>query len=387
MSRDLAIFLSGYGKGGVERMLVRLALGFARERGLAVDFLVPKGELPYVEQLETHVRVFRHERDDPAGQLQAYLECERPARLVTGKPEDEALAVGVLTRAGLEVPLYCRIGVPQLHRVRQRSRNPLRRWWLRRRLRATYRNVDGFLVVSRATGDELTGPLGVAPERVHVLPNPVIDDDLYAAAAAPCPHPWLEDGGAPVILGVGGFRRQKDFPTLIRAFAAVRARRPVRLVILGEGRQRQRMERLIRRLGVQDDVALPGFTDNPYAYMRRAALFALSSRWEGQPNVLIEAMALGTPAVATDCVSGPRDILGDGRFGALAPVADPQALAQAIEKTLASPPSPAVLREAVSDYTLTASAEAYALALGLGARDSRAGPARSSIRRTSVPGH
>ena len=141
---------------------------------------------------------------------------------------------------------------------------------------------------------------------------------------------------------------------------------PLRLLILGDGKQRGELLRLAARLGVADDVALPGFVLNPYVYMRRAGLFVLSSLWEGFGNVLVEAMACGTPVVATDCPSGPAEILGGGKYGPLVPIGNDVVLAEAIEETLRSPLSEAVLKEGAAPYSLASSTAAYLEALGLG---------------------
>ena len=133
-----------------------------------------------------------------------------------------------------------------------------------------------------------------------------------------------------MVIAVGRLVAVKDYPSLIRAFAVVRRKHDVRLMILGEGEDRPQLESLIVELGLADCVALPGFEANPYAYMAWAALFVLSSISEALPTALIEAMAVGTPVVATDCKCGPREVLQDGRFGALVPVGDVAALAAAI---------------------------------------------------------
>jgi len=159
-------------------------------------------------------------------------------------------------------------------------------------------------------------------------------------------------------VAVGRLQMQKDYPTLLHAFAQVRKNRPVRLLILGEGKDRLALEELIKELGLEQDVSLPGFVMNPYAYMARASLFVLSSRWEGLPTVLIEALCCGTPVVSTDCPSGPREILRDGQYGQLVPVGDVDGLAQAIEAALNSkapgPPSeswrPYDLENVVNQY-------------------------------------
>jgi glycosyltransferase involved in cell wall biosynthesis len=171
-------------------------------------------------------------------------------------------------------------------------------------------------------------------EKIKVIYNPVITPELFARAEEPLDHPWFRPGEPPVVLGVGRLTQAKDFPTLIRAFALVRKERPARLMILGEGEERPKLEALVRELRLEEDVALPGFVDNPYKYMKRAAVFVLSSRWEGFGIVLVEAMALGTPVVATDCPSGPAEILENGKWGRLVPPGDPEALAKAILDTL-----------------------------------------------------
>ncbi|MCX8018578.1 MAG: glycosyltransferase, partial [Rhodocyclaceae bacterium] len=169
----------------------------------------------------------------------------------------------------------------------------------------------------------------------------------------------------PVILGLGELGARKDFATLIRAFARLRARRRARLLILGRGRQRERLLALAAALGVKDDVALPGFVPDPYAYLAHAALFVLSSRWEGLPFALVEALAVGTPAVATDCPSGPREVLADGRYGALVPVGDDRALAEAMEATLDRPLPRLVLQQAARRFEIESATSAYLSAMGL----------------------
>jgi glycosyltransferase involved in cell wall biosynthesis len=139
----------------------------------------------------------------------------------------------------------------------------------------------------------------------------------------------------------------------------VRQHQPARLIILGDGSERPALERLIEERGLQNFVRLPGFVVNPYAYMARAAVFVLSSIHEGLPNVLMEALACGTPVVSTDCPSGPRQILDGGRYGPLVPVGDPEALAEAILTTLNNPLPREVLKARAEIFSLDAMADAY----------------------------
>jgi glycosyltransferase involved in cell wall biosynthesis len=166
-------------------------------------------------------------------------------------------------------------------------------------------------------------------------------------------------------MGMGRLTRQKDFPTLVRAFARLRRERPLRLVILGEGRDAAVLRDIAGAEGIANDVALPGFRPNPYAWLARARLFVLSSAWEGSPNALTEAMALGVPVVSTDCRSGPSELLDGGRYGPLVPVGDVDRLVAGMREALDHPLPPATLRRAVSEYTVETRARRYIEILGL----------------------
>ena len=187
---------------------------------------------------------------------------------------------------------------------------------------------------------------------------------LFAKSEEALDHPWFLPGEPPVILGVGRLTQAKDFPTLIRAFALVRKKHPARLMILGEGEERSKLETLVQELGLEKEVSLPGFVDNPYKYMKRAAVFVLSSKWEGFGNVLVEAMALGTPVVSTNCPSGPAEILENGRWGRLVPVGDVYALAEAIIETLDEEHHPDVANRA-KDFAVELAVEKYINVLGV----------------------
>ena len=187
---------------------------------------------------------------------------------------------------------------------------------------------------------------------IRTIYNPVVDEKLREMAAEALDHPWFQPGAPSVVLGVGRLILQKDFATLLRAFAILNARRRARLVILGEGRLRPALESLARELGVEDHVALPGFAENPYRYMSRAAVFALSSIYEGLPGVLIQALACGCPVVSTDCPGGSAEILHGGQVGRLVPMQDAEALADALDNTLAESASAHDLRERAARFSV-----------------------------------
>lgn len=222
-----------------------------------------------------------------------------------------------------------------------------------------YARADAIIAVSDGVADDLAALTGLAREGITTIANPVVTPELLAAARTPLDHPWFAAGAPPVVLGVGRLVPAKDFATLLRAFARVRAARDARLMILGEGPQRASLEALAHELGIGSDVAVPGYAVNPYAYMANAAAFVLSSRWEGLVGVLIEAMACGCPVVSTDCPSGPAEILQGGALGPLVPVGDHGALGAAILALLDNPPEPAALRAGAEMFSLDASVVRY----------------------------
>jgi glycosyltransferase involved in cell wall biosynthesis len=219
--------------------------------------------------------------------------------------------------------------------------------WFHARLpalaRQWYPRAAGIVAVSRGVAEDFVSLTGVPRERVKVIHSPVDAEQVRALAAEPVGEPWFAPGEPPVVLGVGRLAPAKDFATLLRAFSLLREKRPARLLLLGEGPERERLALLARELGVAHDVRFQGFTRNPFAYMARASVLASSSLYEGLANVLREALVCGCPVVATDCPSGSAEALGGGALGKLVPVGDARALADALEQTLAARPARAEL--------------------------------------------
>lgn len=222
-----------------------------------------------------------------------------------------------------------------------------------------YPAADRIICVSDGVRDSLRRFSGMKADRMQVIHNPIVPKDLLDLAAQPCPHPWVGDAGTPLVLAVGRLTTAKNYPMLLRAFAMLRQRRRARLLILGEGHERAGIEALITELGLSGDVDMPGFHANPYAFMARADLFVLSSAWEGFPTVLVEALALGAPIVATDCASGPREILLDGSLGGLVPVNDPAAFADAMDTWLDAPKARDERAARGGSFTVARAADAY----------------------------
>jgi glycosyltransferase involved in cell wall biosynthesis len=358
-SMRLAIFMPSFGDGGVERMLVNLAGGLAG-LGMTVDFLTRSRAEPYLDQLDERVRLVETGRSgvfDIQPFMRRYLRQFRPDFVLCGK--DKAGRAAVLARrlSGVPFRLVMRPGTTVSERVAKRG--TWKRWRAYRLIRGTYQAAAAVVGNSEGVVTDIAAIAGLPCERMHLIRNPVITPDLAARAAAPMDHPWFAAGQPPVILGLGGLRTQKGFDTLLSAFARLRANRPCRLLILGEGRLRAELLEQAASLGVAADFALPGFDPNPYPYLAHAGLFVLSSRWEGSPNALTEALAIGTPVVAADCPSGPREILAGGQVAPLVPVDDVAALAAAMTQVLDEPGDPARRRAAAAEYSVDTCAARY----------------------------
>jgi len=364
-SAPIAVFLSFSGQGGVERMVLNLVEGFAAA-GHRVDLLAVRAENLEQRNWAAGVRV----RDLGVGHtalalrpLTRYLREARPRGLLCAKDRAIRVAVRARRRSGVNCPLVGRLGTNLSAALS--GRGALVRWMRTAPMRRIYRQIDTVVAVSEGVAQDTAAVTGIPSTRIRVVRNPVVTPRLHALAERPPDHPWFEMDAGPVVLGAGRLTEQKDFELLIRAFARVRETHPARLVILGEGRLRGELERLADSLGARALVDLPGHTNNPYAFMSRAAVFVLSSRWEGSPNVLTEALALGTPVVSTDCPSGPRELLDSGRYGELVPMGDVDSMAGAVSRVLAGARPSGGASEAVREYAVEASTQGYLAALGL----------------------
>ena len=338
--------------------MLNLAHGMA-EGGHAVDLVLAQAEGAFLGEVRESVRVVDLRASRALTSLPAlvkYLRRERPKAMLSVFGYVNIIALLAWRLARVRTRLY----VNEQNTVSLEAGNGSN-WRSRmtpRLIKFFYPWANGIVVVSHGVRDDLSQLTDIPGERMMVIYNPsVVRADLWKKAHAPLDHPWFEPGQPPVLVAVGRLQIQKDYPTLIRAFALVRKNREVRLVILGEGRERSRLEALIEQLGLRHDVRLPGFVTNPYVYMAQASLFVLSSRWEG--------LCCGTPVVSTDCPSGPREILNDGRYGQLVPVGEVNGLAKAIEVSLEgnlpSPPDeswrPYELETVVSQYVNLLSGE------------------------------
>ncbi|MCG8489795.1 MAG: glycosyltransferase [Chromatiales bacterium] len=365
-SRRIACFLATSGHSGVDRLAKNLLPGMA-EAGYQVDLLKIHNHGPELNHpLPENLRVveFKAKHVYPAlPELVRYLKKYRPEVLLSDKDRVNRTALLANALSGNRARVAVRSGTTVSKNLASRSR--FDRFVQRNSMRYLYRHADTILVPSHGAADDFADYIGIERSRIQVVPSPIITPRFYQRLNQPLDHPWFKPGQPRVILGVGELCRRKDFTTLIRAFARLKDRYDCRLMIVGEGRARERLEAEVKKLGLEQRVSLPGFVDSPYPYMKASALFVLSSLWEGLGAVLVEALAAGTPVASTSCPSGPEELLGDLPGEPLAAPGDVEGLAEAMARQLDNPLSAEQLQAAAAPYTLENSVANYLRALGL----------------------
>ncbi len=334
-SVEVLFHLRAIGGGGAERVAITIANHLV-ESGIRCMFLVRRNINFYKGELDPRIDIqFVSAKRDIVFvfKLAKKFREINPQTIFTTIQRPSFLAVlakrlaGIPARSIIREPTTPSLMFRELETLRERLQmKPMMRW--------SYHRADAVIAPSKGVRDDLIETLALPHEKISVIYNPVITKQLEQWRQEPVEHPWLAEKSIPVILAVGRLAYPKNYPLLIRAFALVREQLSARLLILGEGELRAEIEQLVAQLGLSEWVSMPGFDPNPFRYMARADVLALTSVREGFPNVLVQAMACGCPVVSTDCPSGPREILDGGKYGFLVPVNDEEALAEALLRTL-----------------------------------------------------
>lgn len=366
----LAVVLYSAKITGARRQKIRLANALA-ERGCDVDLVFIRALGPLLQLVDPAVRVVElksaavraatalHLRSQGVEiaalpSLVDYLRSARPDVVMAGNTA-ASLITGVAHRiAGVEstrsaLCVTNHLSGSRVHGASLELR--LARWILPW--------GSAVVPVGDAVARDLAQNIPGLEKKLRTIHNPIVPDDLAELRRAPAPHPWFEDGGPPIVLGCGRLEPQKDFATLLHAFALMRDEIEARLVILGGGPERKPLRSLARSLGIAEFVAFAGKVTNPFAAMARSDVFVLSSIWEGLPNTLVEAMACGCPVVSTDAPGGSRDALRNGSLGPLVPPGDPRAMADAVIRVLRDPPDADELEARASEFSVRNSVDAY----------------------------
>lgn len=364
---DLAIFLPSFAGGGAERTTVTLANGIAA-RGFAVDLVVASAQGSFRQDVAPSIRVIDFQAvrvSKSVWPLMHYLKQNCPQAMLSIMTHANLAAIfarrwaGVSTRLVISERTTISQAAHHCQSLKERLIYTLVPWF--------YPAANAIIAVSEGVARDLETFAHLPRGTVQTIYNPFNLDHIKQLATEQVTHPWFAVSEPPVILSTGRLEPQKDFSTLICAFAKVRAQRQVRPVILGDGSLRSELLLLAHQLGLtSDDIDLPGFAANPYAYMAKSRMFVLSSRFEGLPGVLIEAMACGVPVISTDCPGGSSEILEEGRWGQLVPVGDAEALSQAILRVLSTPTdSLPKVHQRAQEFGQERAIDAYLRVLGL----------------------
>lgn len=355
--KHIALFLPSLRGGGAEKMMINLAHGFAN-KNIKVDLITVEKDGVYkapnnVNHICLNLKKVKHSIIP----LIKYLKKEKPNYLISTLTHSNIIAViaKLLSLSKTKIII--------------RSANTisfsLKGIKLRRKLTQKYgamifyRFAYKIIANSEKSADDLSETLNINRRKIEIIYNPTITSDIFVKMNEKINHPWVNDKDNKIILGVGRLNKQKNFPVLIQAFDIIKEKGNFKLIILGEGKERKKLENLIKKLNLEKYIDLLGFVNNPYAYMSKSNIFVLSSNSEGLPNVLIEAMACGTPVVSTNCPSGPSEILEDGKYGKLVPVNNKEALAKAIIETLENPVDKNKLRERASFFSVEKAVNKY----------------------------
>lgn len=363
--KKVTVLMSFSGAGGVERMVMNLVREFAAQCE-AVDLLVIRAKGPHFSNIPPNVNIIKLNANHTLTAIPAiarYLKAHKPEALLVAKDRAGRAAVIARALAGVSTKIYVRLGTNLSTALEHRSR--LSAWWRKAPMTAIYKKVDQVIAVSQGVAEDTIKITGIPEEKVCVIRNPVVTQEFLKKAQEDAPHSWLVDKECPVVMGVGRLSVQKDFETLIKAFAEVNKIRPLRLIILGDGGKRDELETMVRSLGLSDKVLMPGFQDNPMCWVKSADVFVLSSRWEGSPNALTEALALGVPSVSTRCPSGPNETLAEGQYGPLVAMGDYMDMAKQIINVIDQPHPAEYLKSAVAEYHVNISAKRYLELLGV----------------------
>ncbi|MGG2954222.1 glycosyltransferase [Geobacillus stearothermophilus] len=330
MNKHIAIFLPSLHGGGAERVMLNLAHGLYEE-GYRVDIILSKAEGSYLKQLSKDINLLDLNCKRVLHSLvplMKYLKNNRPPILLSALGHANLVALWAVELAKTSTKVI--VTEHSTLSISIKNSKNLKSKFIPFLMKKFYRKALSIVTVSKGVAEDLIKNLNIPKEKVKVIYNPIVTEKLIALSYEDVEHPWMKNNERPIILAAGRLTAAKDYPTMIKSFRKIRNKINAKLIILGEGEQRKKIEELAENLGIRCDIDIVGFVENPYAYMRKADIFLLTSKWEGFGNVLVEAMACGTPVVATDCPNGPREILEDGKYGVLVPPGNVDALTEAV---------------------------------------------------------
>jgi len=341
MRKKITFFLPSLEPGGTERNVVNLVNHINKER-YAVSLVLGDKEGDFVKEVKADIPIINLKASSSLGlffALVRYFKNQKPDIFISAFPRINVICIAAKILSGVQTKI-----VITEHSVFSMLPVIAKTFWRRAFARffmsilaaTLYPKADSIVCVSQGIADDLAKIANVSG-KMKVIYNAIINDEIYQLAKEPTAHPWFSDQKIPVVVAVGRLVACKDYPTLLKAFGRVLKTHPARLIVLGSGPERDKLISIARYMGLSEHTDFVGFKKNPYAYMKKSSVLALSSLQEGFGNVIIEAMACGTPVVSTNCPAGPGEIIEHMKNGILVPVGDETALARAILKILHDP--------------------------------------------------
>ena len=335
MTKRIAFLVDSMAGGGAERVTLNLANEYCKQ-GYDVDLVLAHKQGPYLQNVDKDIRIvdlnvsrfwtyilpmvryFRHEKPD------VMLSATTILNLIAILTKLVSFSkTHLVISEHINIISFAKNGGLQRAKIVQ----VLMRW--------LYPRANNIVAVSGGAADGISEFSDIPRDKITTIYNGVIDQHKLDLAQQPLNHPWFDEKRQlPVIVAVGRLQRQKNYEMLLGAFAELLQQSKANLLILGEGELREDLEKLAKKLGIEEYLSLHGFDENPFKYLANADLFVLSSLYEGLPTVLIEALACGCPVVSTNCPSGPEEILNNGEFGRLTPVGNQHLFAKAMIQTL-----------------------------------------------------
>jgi glycosyltransferase involved in cell wall biosynthesis len=351
--KEIDIFMPSLGGGGAEKIVIKLMEGLLDE-GIGIKLILATKSGVLRDEIPEGIQIIDLNHSKTVFSLfslTSYLRCNRPRILLSHLHRANRIAILANILTGRKTKVF--IVEHNTISVVLKQCSSINRILLKFTYKYLYPKSDMIIHVSKAAANDLERLFGWKSGTVKVAYNPVIRGSSFSSESkVKPPHPWMGSNQCPVILGVGRLTRQKNFLLLIEAFAKLREIIDCRLIILGEGEDRDMLKSRILELRIADYVDMPGFVRNSLDYMTYASVFVLSSEWEALPTVLIEALASGCPVVSTDCPSGPLEILENGKFGILVQLNDPEKLAESIKNILVDPPERNNLKKRGMEFSI-----------------------------------
>lgn len=330
--KTIALFVPSMRIGGAEKAFVKIANELIN-LGFQVDFITFLKETNLEIYLSPKVRLINFDKKNAYLSLLPlvrYLVKSKPHSLLSTLDLTNLIAIlaKIISRQKTTVSIYI------VNNTSAQIRTKFNKRFEQLLLCYFYPLADNIIANSYGVVDDLAKYINFPANKIKMQYIPTLDEDLVKLASEPISHPWFQENALPLILGIGRLVEQKDFNLLIESFAIVNQQITSNLLIIGEGEQYEMLQNNILKLGLKEHVELIGNIINPYPYVKKAALLAVPSKWDGLSMILIETMYLKIPVICTDCISGPKEALDNGKYGILVPVGNVNALSEGIIEIL-----------------------------------------------------